>query len=121
MPRSRRPTASTRLAHQRKESWIGRYGGKISAEWQFAKALQLLEEDPELFARAQRWIEAADWIIWQLCGVRDPQRRHGRVQGHLPGRPVPVGGLSRRVASGLPGLLAKLGQEMSPFGGRAGV
>src|SRR4051794_8860175 len=57
------------LAHERKESWIGRYGGKISAEWQFAKALQLLEEDPEVYGRAVRWIEAADWIIWQLCGV----------------------------------------------------
>src|ERR1022692_3544855 len=30
------------LAHERGEPWIGRYGGKISSEWQFAKALQLL-------------------------------------------------------------------------------
>ena len=57
------------LAHERKESWIARYGGKISSEWQYAKALQLLEEDPELYERADRWIEAADWIIWQLAGV----------------------------------------------------
>jgi L-ribulokinase len=57
------------LAHERKEPWIARYGGKISSEWQFAKALQLLEEDPECYARAQRWIEATDWITWQLCGV----------------------------------------------------
>jgi len=57
------------LAHQRGEPWIGRYGGRISAEWQFAKALQLLEEDAQVYARTQRWIEAADWIIWQLCGV----------------------------------------------------
>ncbi len=57
------------LAHQRGEPWIGRYGGKISAEWQFAKALQLLEEDPAIYQRAERWIEAADWIIWQLAGT----------------------------------------------------
>ncbi|MEU4678870.1 ribulokinase [Micromonospora sp. NPDC023737] len=57
------------LAHQRGEPWIGRYGGKISAEWQYAKALQLLEEDPEIYTRADRWIEAADWIVWQLCGT----------------------------------------------------
>jgi L-ribulokinase len=57
------------LAHQRSEPWIGRYGGKISAEWEYAKGLQLLEEDPELYARAQRWIEATDWITWQLCGI----------------------------------------------------
>ncbi|GIH03317.1 ribulokinase [Rhizocola hellebori] len=55
-------------AHERGEPWIGRYGGKISSEWSFAKAWQLLEEDPEIYHRAQRWIEAADWIVWQLCG-----------------------------------------------------
>ncbi|MET8541979.1 ribulokinase, partial [Kitasatospora sp. NPDC004799] len=58
-----------RLAHERGEKWIGRYGGKISAEWQFAKALQLLEEDPGVYAATERWIEAADWIVWQLTGA----------------------------------------------------
>src|SRR5262245_31796880 len=57
------------LAHERGEPWIGRYGGRISSEWQFAKALQLLEEAPEIYGRAERWIEAADWIIWRLCGA----------------------------------------------------
>ena len=57
------------LARERGEPWLARYGGKISAEWQFAKALQLLEEDPEIYQRADRWIEAADWIIWQLAGA----------------------------------------------------
>jgi len=56
------------LARDRGEPWLRRYGGKISAEWQFAKALQVLDEDPELYRRADRWIEAADWIVWQLCG-----------------------------------------------------
>jgi L-ribulokinase len=57
------------LAASRGEPWLARYGGKISSEWQFAKALQLLEEDPDTYQRADRWIEAADWIIWQLCGA----------------------------------------------------
>ena len=56
------------LAHGRGESWIGRYGGLISSEWEFAKGLQLLEEDPELYARADLFVEAADWIVWQLTG-----------------------------------------------------
>jgi L-ribulokinase len=59
----------TELARSRGEPWLARYGGKISAEWQFAKALQLLEEDPDVYRLAQRWIEAADWIIWQLTGA----------------------------------------------------
>ena len=56
------------LAHGRGESWIGRYGGLISSEWEFAKGLQLLEEDPELYARADLFVEAADWIVWKLTG-----------------------------------------------------
>ena len=78
------------LAHERHEPWIGRYGGKISSEWEFAKALQLLEEDPEVYQQTSRWIEAADWIIWQLTGVETQERLHGRVQGHPAGRPLPV-------------------------------
>ncbi len=58
----------TELAHERGERWIARYGGLISSEWTFAKGLQMLEEDPEVYGRAERFIEAADWIIWQLCG-----------------------------------------------------
>lgn len=59
----------TDLAVERKEPWIKRYGGKISSEWEFAKALQLLEEDPEIYGRTERWIEAADWIVWRLSGT----------------------------------------------------
>ncbi len=60
-------------AHQRREPWIARYGGRLSSEWELAKALQVLEEDPEIYARMDAWVEAADWIVWQLCGtyVRD--------------------------------------------------
>jgi L-ribulokinase len=56
------------LAQERGEPWLARYGGRISAEWEFAKALQVLDEDPEAYERMDRWIEAADWIVWQLCG-----------------------------------------------------
>ena len=56
------------VAHKRNEPWISRYGGKISSEWEFAKALQVLEEAPEIYQAMDKWVEAADWIIWQLCG-----------------------------------------------------
>jgi L-ribulokinase len=56
------------LARERNESWLPRYGGFISSEWEYAKGLQLLEEDPELYARTEHFVEAADWIVWQLCG-----------------------------------------------------
>lgn len=56
------------LAHARGETWISRYGGLISSEWEFAKGLQLLEEDPEVYRATRHWVEAADWVVWQLCG-----------------------------------------------------
>ena len=51
------------------EPWLDRYGGKISSEWFFSKALQILEDAPEVYAAADRLIEAADWAVWQLTGV----------------------------------------------------
>ena len=56
------------LAHERREPWINRYGGKISSEWEFAKGLQVLEEDPQIYSTMKHWVEASDWIVWQLCG-----------------------------------------------------
>ncbi|OZE99221.1 ribulokinase [Rhodococcus sp. 15-2388-1-1a] len=56
------------LAARRGESWLPRYGGLISSEWEFAKALQIHEEDSEIYDAMDRWVEAADWIVWQLCG-----------------------------------------------------
>lgn len=51
------------------EGWLDRYGGKISSEWFFAKTLQILNEDPEIYDAADRLIEATDWVVWQLTGV----------------------------------------------------
>ena len=51
------------------EGWLDRYGGKISSEWFFSKVLQILNEAPEIYSAADRLIEAADWVIWQLTGT----------------------------------------------------
>ena len=48
---------------------LDRYGGKISSEWFFPKAWQILDEAPDVYAAADRLIEAADWVVWQLTGV----------------------------------------------------
>ena len=57
------------LARERGETWLARYGGLISSEWEFAKGLQILEEDPESYAAMAHFVEAADWIVWQLTGT----------------------------------------------------
>ena len=56
------------LARERNEKWMPRYGGQISSEWELAKGLQLLEEAPDIYNKMYKFVEAADWIIWQLCG-----------------------------------------------------
>ena len=56
------------LAEERREAFLPRYGGRTSSEWFYPKALQLLEEAPDLYARAARIVEATDWIVWQLTG-----------------------------------------------------
>ncbi|MEX1336494.1 MAG: ribulokinase [Candidatus Limnocylindrales bacterium] len=56
-------------ARERGEAWLPRYGGKISSEWFYSKALQILDEAPEVYDEADRLIEAADWVIWRLTGV----------------------------------------------------
>ncbi|PWQ88572.1 ribulokinase, partial [Enterococcus faecium] len=57
------------VAARRGESWLPRYGGLISSEWEFAKALEILDEDPEVYGAIDKFVEAADWIVWQLCGT----------------------------------------------------
>jgi len=109
------------LARVRHEPWIARYGGKISSEWEFAKALQLLEEDPEIYGMADRWIEAADWIIWQLTGAETRNActagyKGIRQDGHYPSREY-LAALDPRFA----GFAAdKLDHEILPLGARAG-
>ena len=60
------------LAARRGEGWLARYGGKISSEWEFPKLLQIVEEAPELYDAMDSFVEAADWIVWQLTG--EPSR-----------------------------------------------
>ena len=63
-------TLINETAENRNEGWLQRYGGKISSEWLFAKILQVLEEAPEIYDEAVYFVEAADWIVWQLTGVQ---------------------------------------------------
>ncbi|HZB32701.1 MAG TPA: ribulokinase [Streptosporangiaceae bacterium] len=109
------------LAHQRGEPWIARYGGKISSEWAVAKALQLLEEAPAIYQRTERWIEAADWIIWRLCGAETRNActagyKAIRQDGRYPSREF-LAALDERFTDLF---AAKMDHPVSPLGGRAG-
>ncbi len=71
--------AVNRIAGERGETFLARYGGKISSEWMLAKAWQIADEAPEIYATAARFIEAADWVIWQLTGN---ERRNSCTAGY---------------------------------------
>jgi L-ribulokinase len=108
------------VAAARGESWLPRYGGKISSEWEFAKGLQLLEDDPEIYAATERWIEAADWIIWQLCGVETRNECTVGYKGiHQDGR-YPSADYLAELNPGFADFPAKLARSLAPLGGQAG-
>jgi len=67
------------IAEERGETFLKRYGGKISSEWLFPKIWQTLEEAPEIYEAADRFMETADWIIWQLTGN---ERRNSCTAGY---------------------------------------
>jgi L-ribulokinase len=109
------------LARERGEPWLARYGGMISSEWQFAKALQVLEEDPEIYERMDRWVEGADWIVWQLCGR---ETRNTCTAGykaiHQDGRYPSEDYLSALDERFADFVATKIAGPLSPLGGRAG-
>ena len=110
-----------KLAEQRGEGWLGRYGGRISSEWQFAKGLQLLEEDPELFAATDRWIEAADWIVWQLCGKETRNACTAGFKAIYQDGSYPSREFLAALHDDLPKLLDKISCPLSQLGQAAGT
>jgi L-ribulokinase len=56
------------VAEERGEDFLSRYGGRLSSEWYFPKLIELWLEDREVYEAAYGFIEATDWIVWQLTG-----------------------------------------------------
>jgi len=56
------------VGQARGEEFLKRYGGKYSSEWFFSKLFQTLDEDPGVYDATDLFVEAADWIVWQLTG-----------------------------------------------------
>jgi len=111
-----------RVARERGEEWLARYGGQVSAEWQLAKGLELYVEDREVYELMERWVEAADWIVWQLTGnyVRSagPAGYKGLHQAHRD----PTHELLEGLAPGFGTFLAeKVLQPVGQLGARAGA
>lgn len=108
-------------AHDLGETWLPRYGNKISSEWFFSKALQILEEAPDIYAKADRLIEAADWIIWQLTGI---ETRNACTAGYKAMHQDGDFPSSKYFAALHPDFAnvvdTKMSRELAPLGAKAG-
>ncbi len=110
----------TELAAKTGEPWLARYGGRISSEWEFAKALQVLEEDPDLYARTAHWIEAADWIVWQLCGTYVRNVCTAGYKGILQDGRYPSPEFLATLNPAFAGFVEKIERPLGQLGARAG-
>lgn len=110
------------LARTRSEAWLPRYGGLISSEWEFAKGLQLFEEDREVYDRMEHWVEAADWIVWQLCGTYVRNACTAGYKGIRQDGHYPSSDFLEELAEGFGSFVAdKLEHPIGELGDRAGV
>lgn len=109
-------------AEKMNQDWLKNYGGKISSEWAIPKLWQVLDEAPEVYAAMDQWVEAADWIIWQLCGV---QTRNSCTAGYKEIWNKRTGYPSKEFFKALDPRLEnvveeKLGLDITPLGNKAG-
>lgn len=110
-----------RLAEERGEAWLPRYGGLISSEWEFAKGLQVFEEDREVYDRMERWVEAADWIVWELCGTYVRNACSAGYKGILQDGAYPSADFLEALAPGFGGFVDdKLAHPIGELGAAAG-
>lgn len=104
------------------EEFIRIYGGKYSSEWFFSKVLQVLDEAPEIYDAAERFIEGADWIVWQLTGE---EKRNTCTAGYkamwVKGKGFPSHDFFRALNPRLEHVVEeKLAATHYPLGARAG-
>ncbi len=110
------------LAARRGEAWLPRYGGLLSSEWELAKGLELLEDDPEVYAATERFVEAADWIVWRLCGRYVRNACSAGYKGVLQDGAYPGTGFLTELNPGFAGFVAdKLDQPVGSLGEAAGT
>lgn len=111
-----------RVAEERAEPWLPRYGGLISSEWEFAKGLELFEDDRELYDAMDHWVEAADWIVWQLSGTYVRNACTAGYKGQRQDGAYPTSDYLEALAPGFGSFVAdKLEHRIGQLGEKAGT
>ncbi len=111
-----------RIARELGYPFLDRYGGKISSEWFFPKVWQILDEAPEVYEASDRFLEAADWIVWTLTGV---ESRNSCTAGYKAiwskREGFPPSGFFKALAPRLEHVIdEKMTRAIAPLGGLAG-
>lgn len=109
-------------ARQMGEEWLKWYGGKISSEWLIPKIWETAEKAPEVYAAADKFVEAADWIVWQMTGE---EKRNACTAGYKAIWNKQKGYPRNEFFAALHPALAdvvetKLSREIYPLGQKAG-
>ncbi len=109
-------------ARQMGEEWLKWYGGKISSEWLIPKIWETAEKAPEVYAAADKFVEAADWIVWQMTGQ---EKRNACTAGYKAIWNKQKGYPRNEFFAALHPVLAnvveeKLSREIYPLGQKAG-
>ncbi len=103
------------------ERWLPRYGGKISSEWFFSKLLQILQERPDIYVQIDRFVEAADWVIWQLTGVETRNTCTAGYKAMVQDGEFPSRDYFRALDPAFADVVdEKVGREFAELGSKAG-
>ena len=110
------------IASQRGEDFLARYGGKISSEWLIPKIWQILNEAPDIYEEADKFIEATDWVVMKLTGN---ERRNSCTAGYKAiwhkRKGYPSKDFFRALDERLENLVEeKLSKDIYPLGTKAG-
>lgn len=66
--------ALTARARALRPDYLAWVGDTYSSEWWWAKIWHCLATNRKVFGAAKSWVELADWIPSQLCGIEDPHQ-----------------------------------------------
>lgn len=111
-----------KIAEERGEDFLKLYGGKISSEWLIPKIWQILDEAPDIYDQADRFMEAADWVIMQLTGK---ETRNSCTAGYKgmwhKQKGYPSKDFFKALDSRLENIVdEKLSRDIYPIGSKAG-
>jgi len=111
----------TLVAKRREERFLERCGGRISSELMFPRLWQIAAEAPEVYAAADQFIEAGDWIIRLMTGSRACSINPASYKLFWTEEDgYPSQSFFHELDERLNGIKAKIGDQLLPLGSCAG-